>query len=370
MNNTVFLHGDVRARPYKVEDFRDALTPTSLLPEIVCLGAYQVNHVWAVTLSDAAATKRLLALKELQVKGRRCVIVDPQDQQVKLRLHWLLHGVAEEDVRTALAAFGKVEEVSREKWRVQGVADKCSTTRTVLLKLKSGLKVEDIPHQIRVAGELALVVVPGRPMQCLRCQGTGHVRRECKVPRCSRCRRYGHIDTECVKTYATATGPAASQEAAELVMDVVETEDAAKGAGDLVHPATGAGSVPEGVDANGKGTTEQVTAPARVDAEAVHAKEGASEDEGDDDDGAMQQGEAAIDGDRAASLGATFKRPRDEAEDKDNAATSSSDGPPAKSPLGRRSSFKPKPNVPSDRKPGDQAQQTNNDEKPGGPGDG
>lgn len=119
--NTVFLHGDVRARPYKVEDFRDALLPTGLLPEVLCIGAYQINHVWAVTLKDATATKRLLALKELQVKGRRCVIVDPQDQQVKLRLHWLLYGVADEDVRTAFAAFGKVEEVSRERWRVQGM---------------------------------------------------------------------------------------------------------------------------------------------------------------------------------------------------------------------------------------------------------
>ncbi|XP_049520515.1 uncharacterized protein LOC125944232 [Dermacentor silvarum] len=153
--NTVFLHGDVRARPYKVEDFRDALLPTGLLPEVLCIGAYQINHVWAVTLKDATATKRLLALKELQVKGRRCVIVDPQDQQVKLRLHWLLYGVADEDVRTAFAAFGKVEEVSRERWRVQGMGEKTSTTRTVLLKLKSGVKVEDLPHQVRVGDDSA-----------------------------------------------------------------------------------------------------------------------------------------------------------------------------------------------------------------------
>ncbi|KAH6936068.1 hypothetical protein HPB50_013055 [Hyalomma asiaticum] len=54
------------------------------------------------------STKRMLEVKELKVKGRRCIIVDPQDQQVRLRLHWLLHGVADEDVSTALAAFGKV----------------------------------------------------------------------------------------------------------------------------------------------------------------------------------------------------------------------------------------------------------------------
>lgn len=107
-----------------MEDFRDALGPTGLLPEMLALGAYQINHVWAVTMSNADATKRLLDVKELMVKGRRCIIVDPQDQQVRLRLHWLLYGVADEDVRTALAAFGKVVQVTRERWRVQGVSDK------------------------------------------------------------------------------------------------------------------------------------------------------------------------------------------------------------------------------------------------------
>ncbi|KAH6920764.1 hypothetical protein HPB50_028250 [Hyalomma asiaticum] len=37
-----------------------------------------------------------------------------ENQQVRLCLHWLLHGVADEDVSTALAAFGKVVQVTRE----------------------------------------------------------------------------------------------------------------------------------------------------------------------------------------------------------------------------------------------------------------
>ncbi|KAH6937036.1 hypothetical protein HPB50_025304 [Hyalomma asiaticum] len=80
----------------------------------------------------------------------RLVLSTPRTNQVKLRLHWLLHGVSDEDVRVAFAAFGV--EVSRERWRVLGMA-----TRTVLLMLKRGLKVEDLPHQIRVDGDLALV---------------------------------------------------------------------------------------------------------------------------------------------------------------------------------------------------------------------
>ncbi|KAH6945834.1 hypothetical protein HPB50_010133 [Hyalomma asiaticum] len=56
--------------------------------------------------NSGEATKRLTALKKLLVKGRRCLI-NKQEQQVKIRLHWLLRDVADEDVRAALAALGK-----------------------------------------------------------------------------------------------------------------------------------------------------------------------------------------------------------------------------------------------------------------------
>ncbi|KAH6919875.1 hypothetical protein HPB50_029137 [Hyalomma asiaticum] len=67
--NTVFSLGDVRARPYKVEHFRDVLTETGLPPDVLSLGAYKINHLWVVTFNDAAPTKRLHALKEEQGEG-------------------------------------------------------------------------------------------------------------------------------------------------------------------------------------------------------------------------------------------------------------------------------------------------------------
>ncbi|KAH6922425.1 hypothetical protein HPB50_013598 [Hyalomma asiaticum] len=87
VHNTLFLHSDVRERPYRVEDFRDALAAAGVLPDVVALGAYQINHVWAVTLNTGEAAKKLAAVKELKIKGRRCIVFDPEDQQVKLRLH-------------------------------------------------------------------------------------------------------------------------------------------------------------------------------------------------------------------------------------------------------------------------------------------
>ncbi|XP_077512869.1 uncharacterized protein LOC144124077 [Amblyomma americanum] len=347
--NTVFLHGDVRARPFRIEDFRDALAETGTLPDVVALGAYHINHVWAVTLRSTEAVKKLLAFNELQVKRRRCLIIDPEDQQVKLRLHWMLHGVADDDIRTALAAFGKVTDVTRERWRIQGVSDKSSTTRTGLLKLKPGLKVDDLPHQVRVAGELALVVAPGRPMQCLRCHGTGHVRRECKVPRCTKCRRYGHADADCVRTYAVATGAVSKDDSAELLMDVAEAEESAKGIGepekhagatDSSGPSSSdGGRKPEGAESSTNGmeaSSDEISAPALQETDsAVQETEPATPSENHDKSGA-----------RSTSGPAPAKRPHAQTgTDGDKAAAPSVEEPPAKTTQGRRPSIRPRPNV-------------------------
>ncbi|XP_077523569.1 uncharacterized protein LOC144134535 [Amblyomma americanum] len=235
--NTVFLHADVRARPYRVEDFRDALAQLMLLPEVIALGAYRMSHVWAVTFASAEAVTKILSAGDLKVKDRRCLVIDPANQDVRVKLHWLLHNVPDEDVRVAFAPYGKVSEVSKERWRVQGVASKGSTTRLVSLKMNPGVKLEDLPHEVRVGGELALVVVPGRAPLCLRCHGTGHIRRECKVPRCGACRRYGHEESSCVRTYASAAVPVNTDISSELVMDEADAEDAAAEAGDSVEKA-------------------------------------------------------------------------------------------------------------------------------------
>ncbi|XP_077542042.1 uncharacterized protein LOC144154812 [Haemaphysalis longicornis] len=349
--NTLFLHGDVKARPFKVEDFRDALARTGLLPEVVALGAYQINHVWAITFNSAEATKKMLAVQEFQVKGRRCVVIDPEDQQVRLKLHWLLHGVADDDIRAALVSYGKVTEVNRERWRVQGVTDKGSTTRTVLLKLKRGLKIDDLPHQIKVAGELALVVVPGRPMQCLRCNGKGHVRRECKVPRCSRCRRFGHVDTQCVPSYASVTGPADNEGTTEHLMDVVEAEEAAQGAGGG-EPSEATTVTPRESCLTQGVKTPEATPPKT----AVPEESSVKSDEkclAAEPPGALAgQHPETMDTDGAATPAGTVKRPHlDAADVNDSSGNTNSEEPPAKTTQIRRPSFRPKPTIPPDRKP-------------------
>lgn len=346
--HTVFLHGNLKARPYRVEHVRDSLARLSLLPEVVALGAYQMNHVWAVTFKDDEGKKKMLAAESFDVKDHCCMVIDPRDRGVRLKLYWLLHGVPDEDVRVALTPYGKVTEISRDKWKVQGCNDKGSTTRSVTLRLHAGVSVDDLPHQLRVAEDMALVVIPGRAPLCLRCRGIGHIRRDCRVPRCGVCRRYGHDDAHCVRSYASITGPSRTDEVAEHLMDAVDAEEASREDGGTEGSAT----PPEhssgvALEATYEGDKHCVAPGTNVDKAAVD----------DDATAASKSSTATRKGDQGATdaemteAGAiALKRARETPDSTANVDTSTTGEPPTKTAIGRRPTFKPRPNLPPDRR--------------------
>lgn len=341
VSNTLFLHADVSARPYRVEHFRDMLENLKVLSDVVALGAYKMSHVWAVTFKNADAVKEMLREKEVKVKGRRCLIIDPGNQAIRLKVHWLLHNLLDEDVCEALEPYGVVKEITRERWRVHGLQDKSSSTRLVTLVLRKGLTVDDVPHLLRVAGEEALVVAPGRAALCLRCRNTGHIRRECRVPRCALCRRYGHDESQCVRTYASVTGPAEKEEVAELLMDEAEVEEVCPGDAQNVK-------VQE--------TPPGLTPPEELDSRAGDRQEKVKE--GSDSQKAQSSGDQDSEGlqyeemDVASTSGGVTKRSRDQAAgEQDQTGDPTSEEPPPKAVVTRRPTFRPKPNIPPDRKP-------------------
>ncbi|XP_037568314.2 uncharacterized protein LOC119449206 [Dermacentor silvarum] len=225
VQNIVFLHADIKGRPYRAEDFREPLFQRVPPTEVLALGAYQMNHVWAVTCKTAEGAKKFLGDPELTVKGRRCIVIDPSHHDVRLKLHWLLYHVREEDVRNALSPYGTVMEIGLDKWRIDGYSQQSTMTRTVVVRLKADVTLDDLPHQLPVGGELALVVVPGRAPRCLRCQQIGHIRKDCRVPRCNVCKRFGHTVENCSRTYAAAAMTTVSTKKSELTMDEAEAEE-------------------------------------------------------------------------------------------------------------------------------------------------
>lgn len=342
--NTVFLHADVKARPYRVEDFRDTLARLELLPDVIALGAFQMNHVWAVTFKDAESAKKLVALRDVKVKDLRCMVIDPGNQVLRVKVHWVLYGVPDDLVRAAFAPFGVVTEVARDRWRVSGCSEKGSTTRLVSLKLKAGVTPDDVPHQLRIAGDNALVVVPGRLPLCLRCHRSGHVRRECRVPRCTRCRRYGHDDSQCVQTYASVAGPVGCDDKSEHLMDEVEAEEvAAGGGGDEATPKPAAT-----VQDAGKDSGVEENGVQNLHREVPDFKKGVKESPFEDNPGGGAKNDD--DGTETMDSSTCGKRVRESNAGPTDESSATPDEPPPKALTGRRSTLRPKPNVPPDRR--------------------
>ncbi|KAM7284368.1 hypothetical protein ISCGN_001462 [Ixodes scapularis] len=233
VKNSVVLHCDTGGRPYRAEDFVRPLQQAGVLSELAGLGAYQMGHVWLLKLKTPEAKEKLLQAGEIQVKGRRCLAIDPYRREVRVKLHWVTFDVPVDTVRRAFEPYGEVKSVVREMWKVDGLVGVESTTLSVVLTLRQDLTLESLPHQLRFYGGTVLVVVPGRAPVCLRCRRIGHIRRECRAPWCSECRGFGHESTDCTRRYARAVtvhndGGGVNEE----LMDEVEAEEAASMAGD------------------------------------------------------------------------------------------------------------------------------------------
>ncbi|KAG0436302.1 hypothetical protein HPB47_018028 [Ixodes persulcatus] len=163
--------------------------------------------------------EKLVAAGTIEAKGRRCLVIDSEKNEVRVKLHWIPFYLPDNNVRRALEPYGKVTEVTRETWR--------STTRISRLTLKDGVTVEQLPHQLQMPGCTTLVLAPGRAPLCLRCRGTGHIKKECCVPHCDSCRHFGHTTEDCRRTYADVSNLETADEASELVIDQEEAEEAA-----------------------------------------------------------------------------------------------------------------------------------------------
>ncbi|KAM7300254.1 uncharacterized protein ISCGN_020818 [Ixodes scapularis] len=235
--NSVFLHADLTGRPYRAVDFRDGLRGVVDLSEVVSLGQFQMSHVWMATLASPEATEKLTTAKELSVKGKKCLIIDPNSKDVKLKLLWLPSYLEDKKVVEALAPFGTVRSMAREKWRVPGMENMETLNREVCLTLHDTVTSEDIPHLLKVSGIQSLLVMSGRPPLCLRCKKVGHIRRQCRTPKCARCNRFGHESDECFSSYATVVRGSSNDPDAnpELLMDISEVVDAS---GDVLSTQT------------------------------------------------------------------------------------------------------------------------------------
>ncbi|KAM7285689.1 hypothetical protein ISCGN_032576 [Ixodes scapularis] len=224
VTNSLFLHADMTGRPYKATDFKDVLFSIIDRKDLIGLGPYQMSHVWMAVFANGAAKLKIKACEELLVKQKRCLIIDPCKEEIKLKLLWLPIPLPDSEIKKVLEPFGTVKDIKRERWRFSDLEETETLTRVVTLVLKEHLTVDKVPHTLTIFGVNTLVVIPGRPPLCLRCKSIGHIRRQCRTPQCHNCWRYGHESEECVVTYASKLLGKSSPEADdnEHIMDVEE----------------------------------------------------------------------------------------------------------------------------------------------------
>ncbi|KAG0427764.1 hypothetical protein HPB47_025207 [Ixodes persulcatus] len=185
-----------------------------------------MNHVWILRLHSLSAKQKLVDAKELTIKGGRCLVIDPANTAVKLKLHWVPYDVPNGQVKKELERYGKVSDITRDLFREKGFEAVESNTRTVRLTLKEGQTVDSLPHEIRVDGCKVLVVFARTsPALCLHCRRKGHIRRDCRVPRCTDCHRCGHEEEDCVKTYASMVRDRNADDQSDFIMDDAEAEE-------------------------------------------------------------------------------------------------------------------------------------------------
>lgn len=220
--NAVFLHADPSARPYGIDDIVDAISAVADLKTIINLGPFQFNHVWMVTFRTEKEMQQLASQTEIKAKGRRCLVINPNQQEKEVRIHWMPPKAPDELLTRQFTRFGRVLRVVREGWRRPGLEHMTSTTRVVHIIPREPNSLDAVPHQALINGNPILIDVPGRPPMCLRCRQIGHIRRLCTTPWCRACRSFGHLQADCSQSYAARTRQPATSQSLEEYMDAEE----------------------------------------------------------------------------------------------------------------------------------------------------
>ncbi|KAH7959160.1 hypothetical protein HPB49_009110 [Dermacentor silvarum] len=104
-------------RPYRLEDFRDPLQELGVLKDVTGIGPFQMTHVWLIKLITPEAKGVLVNAGGLEVKGRFCAVIDPVQQDITLKVHWVPLHITGEALKRTFDHYGEVKEVRQEDWK-------------------------------------------------------------------------------------------------------------------------------------------------------------------------------------------------------------------------------------------------------------
>jgi hypothetical protein len=139
----------------------------------------------------------LIHLGQIVVNGRIGRIRSVMDQDVVVKVYWLPALVDDGVLKELLSPYGIVFSVERERSLVQGLKHSLTLVRRVIMRVQDpGNFPSRLFFFIEDQEMQALCHCPGQIFRCLRCQPTGHFRRECNTPLCEECHTFGHTTHE------------------------------------------------------------------------------------------------------------------------------------------------------------------------------
>ncbi|KAH9382618.1 hypothetical protein HPB48_023166 [Haemaphysalis longicornis] len=126
------------------------------------------------TFTSEENTQQLAAHSEITLKGRWCLVINPNHSEIALKVHWVLPKVPDELLIRQVERFGQVQRVVRKGWQKPGLAHMTGTTRVFHVIPSTPTSLEAIPHQATINGNAILIKVTGRLPLCLHCYSTKH----------------------------------------------------------------------------------------------------------------------------------------------------------------------------------------------------
>ncbi|KAH7935751.1 hypothetical protein HPB52_013076 [Rhipicephalus sanguineus] len=257
----LFLHCDPKGRPYKKEDFRNALKELKMDTEVARIKPMTPGKAWLLKVKTREAWEKLASCYYMRVKGLYCAISVLGEPETWVKVFRVPLWLSNQKLGYELSNhFGLAKKVSCREWSwPEEKAD--STTRYVRLCLKKGLEEKDIPYVwFCFESDAYPIVVKGRPPLCFRCHTIGHMKRECDQPPCTDCDRL----LQDTRALSGGGGEPLTSDAEEKQRVLVEPGDV------LVAPTAASGSQEQSVS-NQKTATVVEETPAEEPHEVTGA---------------------------------------------------------------------------------------------------
>ncbi|XP_060082146.1 uncharacterized protein LOC132561434 [Ylistrum balloti] len=145
---------------------------------IVSVFRCEAPNTWFVTVTSREVVDNIVENGQMKetyftLSPERC-----DQRRLSIRVQWLPTWIEDEAIAEDFnELYGKVIRIGRETTTIGGVTLETGT-REIILMIREGDQ-DRIPYRARLFGKVALIMVPGRPPICLRCQQIGHVRSQC-----------------------------------------------------------------------------------------------------------------------------------------------------------------------------------------------